>query len=81
MNSNNIPDEICQSANQELADSAAIINNLDELSIGSLLVEACRVLDYWYVQNTLSEDKESKLDPQLLDIITRGWNRNTIDGV
>lgn len=39
-----------------------------------LLIEACRVFDYWHVQEAFSKNLEKRLQPQVFTIMTKGWN-------
>jgi hypothetical protein len=59
---------------RELAEGKEVLSKMDDAKIAMITIEACRVLDYWYVIDAFSSQNENKMPEQDLNIMSRGWN-------
>jgi hypothetical protein len=69
-----IASRLSELAGKELASVTTWINQLEPPQHITLLIEICRVMDFWHVVQTFSKNRELKLPIPDFEIMVRGWN-------
>jgi len=68
-----LADRVERLADEEFASAKDYISGFPKNYHAAMIIEMCRVMDFWHVQRVFSELPPS-LTAQDLDIATRGWN-------
>lgn len=74
MQNDRIADELRQLSEKEFKDTMHVLSQLDDTNIAMITIEACRSLDYWFVTDSFSENRQRTLSEQDFNLVYRGWN-------